>query len=49
MPQHIEDGDNAAASLVVLLQTVKLEIDVREVIQVVSNVLILKNKKPRRI
>jgi len=49
MPYHIEEGDNVVASLVMLRQTVKVEVYVREVLQVVSNVLILTNKKPRQV
>jgi len=37
------------ASLVMLQQTVKVEVYVREVMQVVSNVLILTNKEPRQV
>jgi len=33
MPHHILDGDNVAASMVMLRQTVKVEVYVREVIQ----------------
>jgi len=47
LPHHIEHGDNVAANLVILRQTFKVEVYVREVIQVVSNVLILTNKEPR--
>ena len=49
MPHHIEDGDNVAASLVLLRQTVNLEVYVREVIQVVSTVLILTIKELRQM
>ena len=49
MPHHIEEGDNAVASLVMLHQTVKVEVYVREVMQVISNVLILTNKEPRQV
>jgi len=49
MPHHIEDGDIVAANLVMLRQTVKVGFCVREVIQVVSNALILTNKEPRKM
>jgi len=49
MPHHTEHGENVAASLVMLRQTVKMEVYVREVIQVVSNALILINKEPRQM
>jgi len=49
MPHHTEDGDNVADSLIMLRQIVKVEVYVREVIQVVSSVLILTNKEPRQM
>jgi len=49
MPHHIEDGDNVAAGMVMLRQTVKVEVYVPEVMQVVSNVLILPNKEHRQM
>jgi len=49
MPHHIEDGENVATSMVMLRQTVKVEVYVREVMQVVSNVLILTNKESRQM
>jgi len=33
MPHHIEDGDNVAANMVMLRQTVKVEVYVPEVIR----------------
>jgi len=49
MPHHTEDDDNVAANMVILRQTVKVEVYVPEVTQVVSNVLILTNKEPRQM
>jgi len=46
---HIEDGDSVATSMVMLRQTVKVDVYVPEMIQVVSNVLILTNKGPRQM
>jgi len=49
IPHNIEDGDNVAASMVMLRHTVKVEVYVGVVKQVVSNVLLLTNKEPRQM
>jgi len=50
MRHHTEDGDNVkAADLIMLCQIVKVEVYVPEVIQVVSKLLILAEKEPRRM